>query len=84
MLDFATPPAVVEVVQETRSFAEARPTAREEHARMLNIAAARRLRAFERACAHRPEDAQAWKQFAPVAVNKAASLRRQSEFAPLP
>ena len=84
MLDFAPPPAAVEVAQETRSFAEPRPTAREEHARMLNIAAARRLRAYERACAQRPEDAQAWKQFAPVAVNKAATLRRDPEFAPLP
>ena len=51
---------------------------------MLNIAAARRLRAYERACAHRQEDATQWKQFAPVALNKAAALRRDPEFPQLP
>lgn len=69
---------------EARSFAEPRPTAREEHARMLNIAAARRLRAYERACAQRQEDARTWKSFAPVALNKAATLRRDPEFPQLP
>ena len=51
---------------------------------MLNIAAARRLRAYERTCAQRQEDAVQWKQFAPVALNKAAALRRDPEFPQLP
>ena len=51
---------------------------------MLNIAAARRLRAYERACAQRQEDATQWKQFVPVALNKAAALRRDPEFPQLP
>ena len=58
------------------------PTAREAHARMLKVAAARRLRALERAGADREEDAAYWKQLAPFAVSKAKSLR--SEFPPLP
>ena len=82
--DKAAPVEPVLVVEETRSFAEPRLCVRQEHARMLNIAAARRLRAYERACAHRQEDATQWKQFAPVALNKAAALRRDPEFPQLP
>jgi hypothetical protein len=78
------PDRAAQVAQEARSFAEPKACAREEHARMLNIAAARRLRAFERACAHRDEDASQWKRFAPVALTKAASLRRDPEFPQLP
>lgn len=82
---FESPPeGAAQVAQETRSFAEPKSCAREEHARMLNIAAARRLRALERACAQRVEDASQWKQFAPVALNKAAALRRDPEFPQLP
>lgn len=58
------------------------PTARGEHARMLAIAAARRLRAVERAGLYRAEDAQYWKAVAPSALSKARSFR--PEFAPLP
>ncbi|HEX8231923.1 MAG TPA: hypothetical protein VF559_01065 [Caulobacteraceae bacterium] len=58
------------------------PTSREEHARLLQIAAARRLRAAERASACRPEDAQYWKAVAPAALTKAAGLR--TAFSPLP
>jgi len=60
------------------------PTARETHAYMLKIAAARRLRAFERAGAQRGEDAQCWKQLAPLALSKAANLRRDPDFPLLP
>ena len=80
----AAPDPAVYVTEESRSFAEPRPCGRQEHARMLNIAAARRLRAYERACAQRQEDAVQWKQFAPVALNKAAALRRDPEFPQLP
>lgn len=79
-----TPERAAQVAQEARSFAEPKTCVREEHARMLNIAAARRLRAFERATAHRDEDASQWKRFAPVAVHKAADLRRDPEFPQLP
>lgn len=81
--DYA-PDGTAQVAQESRSFAEHRPSVREAHARMLNIAAARRLRAYERACAQRAEDARTWKSFAPVALNKAAALRQDPEFPPLP
>jgi hypothetical protein len=60
------------------------PTARETHAYMLKVAAARRLRAFERAGAHRDEDAASWKMLAPRAVTKAANLRRDPDFPLLP
>ena len=80
----AAPEPAAHVAEESRSFAEPRLCVRQEHARMLNIAAARRLRAYERACAHRQEDATQWKQFAPVALNKAAALRRDPEFPQLP
>lgn len=60
----------------------AQPTARSEHARMLAIAAARRLRAAERAGLYRTEDAAYWKAVAPSALNKARGFRLA--FAPLP
>lgn len=66
---------------ETRSW---QPTAREAHAHMLKVAAARRLRALERAGLLRAEDAAYWKQLAPFAVSKARTLRRDPEFSALP
>jgi hypothetical protein len=69
------------VAQEARSFAE---PARQAHAHMLAVAAARRLRAYERTLAHRDEDASQWKRFAPVALTKAAALREDPEFPQLP
>ena len=61
-----------------------RPTAREAHAHMLKVAAARRLRAFERAGAERAEDAECWKLLAPRALTRAADLRHDPDFLPLP
>ena len=60
------------------------PTAREAHAHMLKVAAARRLRAFERSGAQRVEDAASWKLLAPLALSKAANLRRDPDFPLLP
>jgi hypothetical protein len=60
------------------------PTSRGEHAHMLAIAAARRLRAAERAGLARGEDAQYWKAVAPSALNKARGLRQDAGFAALP
>jgi hypothetical protein len=60
------------------------PSLREEHARMLTIAAARRLRAAERAAHQRAEDAGYWKEVAPFAVARAVVLRAQPGFARLP
>lgn len=59
-------------------------TARSAHAHMLEVAAARRLRALERAGAHRIEDADYWKAVAPAALAKARALREARSFAPLP
>lgn len=59
-------------------------TARSAHAHMLEVAAARRLRALERAGAHRAEDAEYWKAVAPAALAKARALRETRSFAPLP
>ncbi len=59
-------------------------TARSAHAHMLDVAAARRLRALERANAHRTEDAEYWKAVAPAALAKARALREARSFAPLP
>jgi hypothetical protein len=73
-----------ELMDEPRSWLPALIHPREEHARMLKIAAARRLRAFERQTLQRIEDAACWKQIAPLAVNKAAELRRESIFPLLP
>jgi hypothetical protein len=60
------------------------PTARSAHAHMLDVAAARRLRALERASAHRTEDADYWKAVAPAALAKARALRKTRNFATLP
>lgn len=60
------------------------PTAREAHAYMLHVAAARRLRARERASVQRDEDATCWKLLAPLAVSRAANLRCDPEFRALP
>lgn len=59
-------------------------TARGEHARMLAIAAARRLRAAERMGLQRHEDASYWKEVAPSAIGKARQWREFGGFAPLP
>ena len=65
---------------------EAKPqrTPREEHAHMLVVAAARRLRAQERLGVQRHEDADYWKSVAPSAVNKARGLREHPSFQVLP
>jgi hypothetical protein len=59
-------------------------TLREEHAHLLIVAAARRLRAAERQGLQRHEDADYWKSVAPSAVRKACALREHPSFAPLP
>ena len=64
--------------------APAAPSPRAEHARFLAIAAARRRRALERACLSRHEDADYWKAIAPAALHRAAALRENPSFAPLP
>jgi hypothetical protein len=61
-----------------------RRTLREEHAHLLTVAAARRLRAAERLGVQRHEDADYWKAVAPSAVNKAHALREHPSFAPIP
>jgi hypothetical protein len=55
---------------------------RGEHARLLGIAAARRLRALDRLRSQRLDDAEYWIACAPVAVSKAAALR--ADMTPLP
>lgn len=57
---------------------------RSQHARLLQTAAARRLRSAERVGCGRSEDADYWKQCAPMAVRKAAALRLQTGFSRLP
>lgn len=59
-------------------------TGRAMHARLLANAAARRLRAAERAAAHRDADADYWKAACPMVVAKAAALREAISFAALP
>lgn len=60
-------------------------TPRALHARLLENAAARRMRAIERRKAHREDDAGYWFSAAPVAVRKACELRCENKsFAPLP
>ncbi len=59
-------------------------TLREQHAHMLVVAAARRLRAKERLGVQRHEDADYWKSVAPSAVNKARGLREHPSFQVLP
>ena len=63
---------------------EPQRTVRAEHAHFLEIAAARRRRALDRAALNRFEDADYWKQIAPAAVERAARLREHPSFAPLP
>lgn len=60
------------------------PSARAMHAKLLANAAARRLRAIERAAAHREDDADYWKAACPVVVAKAAALRSAQSFSALP
>ena len=57
---------------------------REQHAHMLVVAAARRLRAQERMGVQRHTDADYWKSVAPSAVNKARGLREHPSFQRLP
>ena len=54
------------------------------HAKLLANAAARRLRAAERIAAHRDADADYWKAACPMVVAKAAALREERSFSPLP
>jgi hypothetical protein len=61
-----------------------RRTPREEHAHMLVVAAARRLRAIERTRLQRHEDATYWKSVAPSALIKARGLRELPSFQALP
>jgi hypothetical protein len=63
---------------------EPRRTLRGEHAHFLEIAAARRKRAMDRAALNRLEDADYWKQVAPAALERAARLREHPSFSPLP
>jgi hypothetical protein len=77
-VDFAAEPSLRGLLPRVQ------PTSRSEHARMLAIAAARRLRAWERGQASRSEDADYWKAVAPAAISKAAGLRCNRAFARLP
>jgi len=63
---------------------EPQQTARGRHAHLLEVAAARRRRSIERAGLHRAEDAGYWKAVAPTAVYRAAELRADESFPPLP
>ena len=81
--DFQASPQASPVVS-ARHAAPVVITARSEHAHMLEVAAARRLRAVERSHAHREEDAGYWKAVAPAAVAKARTLRDERSFAPIP
>ena len=60
------------------------PTARGEHAHFLEIAAARRRRAMDRAALNRFEDADYWKAIAPAALARARMARARTSFNPLP
>ena len=60
------------------------PSPRALHAKLLANAAARRLRAAERLAAARSDDADYWKACCPMVVAKAAALREEKSFAPLP
>lgn len=72
-------------VRNLRAFApEPVQTPRGRHAQLLEFAAARRLRAIDRAGAGRNEDAGYWKAVAPTAVYKAAVLRASEDFPVLP
>ena len=59
-------------------------SARAQHARFLDIAAARRRRAMDRLALARFEDADYWKASAPAALTRAAQVRATSGFNPLP
>jgi hypothetical protein len=59
-------------------------TARSLHARLLNTAAARRLRSFDRALDGRGEDAEYWKGCAPAVIRRAAEVRGDRKFQRLP
>jgi hypothetical protein len=59
-------------------------TPRALHARLLGNAAQRRRRGLERLLSNRLEDADYWLHAAPVAVRKAAALREERSFAPIP
>ena len=59
-------------------------TARSLHARLLNTAAARRLRSFDRRLDGRDEDALYWKGCAPAVIRRAAELRGDMKFQRLP
>ena len=63
---------------------EPQRTVRAEHAHFLEIAAARRRRAMDRAALSRFEDADYWKQVASAPLARAARLREHPSFAPLP
>jgi len=54
------------------------------HAHLLEVAAARRLRAAQRQIVQRFEDADYWKTVAPAALAKARNLRKAPGFAALP
>ena len=54
------------------------------HARLLDNAAMRRMRGVERRRCNRLDDADYWLHAAPAAVRKAAALREERSFAPLP
>ena len=54
------------------------------HARLLANAAQRRLRGLERKMHGRVDDADYWLGAAPVVVRKAAAVREERSFAPLP
>lgn len=54
------------------------------HAKLLANAAARRLRAAERLAAQRDADADYWKAACPMVVAKAAALREELSFCPIP
>lgn len=60
------------------------PSPRALHARLLANAAARRLRAAERLASARSDDADYWKACCPVVVARAAALREEKSFSPLP
>lgn len=59
-------------------------TARSLHARLLNTAAARRLRSLDRALDGREEDAEYWKGCAPAVLRRAAEVRGDQKFQRLP
>ncbi|MDO9338622.1 MAG: hypothetical protein Q7T61_19690 [Caulobacter sp.] len=67
-----------------REFLPVVSTPRSENARMLAIAAARRIRGVRRFNEQRAEDARYWKAIAPSAIAKAREWRLQPGFICLP